>query len=439
MPTLKERLATLSATRKPAGSRAAEPFPSAMRSARRPAGYSITERLVPLGARSWLGQLPGCDPQAAALLVREPEAEIPPLSDWLFLDLETTGLAGGTGTHAFLVGIGQLTTEGFRIRQFFLRDLAAEGALLTALVPIFRQASALVTYNGKLFDAALLDMRFRLARMPFDFHALLHFDLLYPARVLWKLRWGSVRLGDLERSVLRYERPEDVPGELIPQLYFDYLRSGNEHPLRIVFQHNTADLVSLAALAARMLQLVSAPETSSKEPLELFALGRLYERARRPYRAGTLYEGALASGLPGEVERAALRRLSLLYKRQRDYKRAVMLWGELAEMRAPDSAREKLEAYQELAICYEHRLGELDAAVEVTQRALAELNRLLILQPENRARYRRAKARFTHRLSRLNYKRAPLALGGCRQPPQAGQRGRLDPNSPPGRSAVRDR
>ena len=166
------------------------------------------------------------------------------------------------------VGIGQLTTEGFRIRQFFLRDLAAEGALLTALVPIFRQASALVTYNGKLFDAALLDTRFRLARMPFDFHALLHFDLLYPARVLWKLRWGSVRLGDLERSVLRYERPEDVPGELIPQLYFDYLRSGNEHPLRIVFQHNTADLVSLAALAARMLQLVSAPETSSKEPLE---------------------------------------------------------------------------------------------------------------------------------------------------------------------------
>lgn len=414
MQTLRERLAALSATRTEFRSTTAArpPLAPLSRSDTEP-GVSVTDELVPLAARPGLRLLPVADPQAAALLARSPLARIPPLSDWLFLDLETTGLAGGTGTYAFLVGIGQLTSEGFRVRQFFLRDLAAERALLTQLAGALRRASVLVTYNGKLFDAPLLDTRYRLARMPFALDALLHLDLLYPARWLWKLRWGSVRLVNLERSVLGYERPEDVPGALIPQLYFDYLRGGNERPLRIVFRHNTADVLSLAALAARMLRLVSAPELSNGEPLELFALGRLYERARHLDRARTLYEQALAAGLPAEVEPAALARLSLLCKRLRDYPRAVTLWQRLVESGADDAGKARLAAYEELAICYEHRLGALGAAAEVTRRALAALDRLLPRQCEHRVRYRQAQARFTHRLQRLTHKRARFSLPGC--------------------------
>src|SRR3990170_1963059 len=166
MPTLHERLASLSAARAPAGVQPLIPSPHRGAVPRNSGpGYSVEEQLFPLTARTWLDGLPVADPQAASLLAPNLGPQIPPLSDWLFLDLETTGLAGGTGTYAFLVGLGQFTREGFSVRQFFLRDLAAESALLVELLPLLRQSKLLVTYNGKQFDAPLLETRFRLARL----------------------------------------------------------------------------------------------------------------------------------------------------------------------------------------------------------------------------------------------------------------------------------
>jgi tetratricopeptide (TPR) repeat protein len=349
--------------------------------------------LVPFSARRWLDRLPAANPQSVSLLATRDSNGFPPPSRWLFLDLETTGLSGGTGTYAFLIGIGWLEPAGFRVRQFFLRELAEERALLEAVSPLLRQAALLVTYNGKVFDAPVLETRFRLARLPFELEGKPHFDLLYPARRLWRQRWDSLRLLELERNLLRYERPEDIPGELIPGLYFDFLRRGDDGRLGAVFRHNVEDVVTLAALAGRALQLAAEPESASEDPTELFALGRLFERNRQLERARGLYELALASRLPPAGEQAARYRLSLLCKRQRDYAHAVALWQELAAANGNLRERDRLSVYEQLAICYEHRLDDREAATEATRRALREVELLLLSAQEERRAYRKAQRR----------------------------------------------
>jgi hypothetical protein len=348
-------------------------------------GFTVTESFFPLTARQGLAALLEADPQLLALLLPDSQRVIPPVRDWLFLDLETTGLTGGTGTYAFLVGLGRLTEDGFHVRQFFLRDLAAEAEMLAAIVPSLKESQALVTYNGKQFDAPLLETRFRLARMLPRFATDpaagaaglsgvaggVHFDVLYPARRLWRYRWDSLRLIDLEGNLVGFRRREDIPGERIPQTYFAFLRHGDERRLPQVFRHNADDLLTLAAVAAQALKLLTVPACACAE--ELFSLARIFERARQLDRARALYEQALETGLPSALEGAAGYRLSLLCKRQRDYERAVALWTQLLESGQENEADGKVALCEELAICYEHRLDDLEAAAELTERALALL------------------------------------------------------------------
>ena len=145
-------------------------------------------------------------------------------SKWAFLDTETTGLAGGSGTYAFLIGVGRITPAGFELRQFFMRDLAEEASLLHGLSEYLAQFDTLVTYNGKTYDQPLLETRYRMARMKPPFGRMEHLDLLFGARRLWKLRFDSCRLVDLENQILGFEREGDLPGEMIPYVYFEYLR-----------------------------------------------------------------------------------------------------------------------------------------------------------------------------------------------------------------------
>ncbi len=420
MPTLRERLEGLSALRVSAEEpRKRRRGDASLATASR---FDLHTHDVPLSARRWLDSLPGADAQVAALLARGTSAPVPATSEWLFLDLETTGLAGGTGTYAFLIGLGRLTTAGFTVEQFFLRELADEAALLEALAPQLSTAQAVVTYNGKLFDVPVLETRYRLARLRWPYETspaagaaglkgekpVTHLDLLYPARQMWKVRWGSARLLDLESGLLGYERTEDVPGSLIPQLYFDYLRSGDERPLASVFRHNVEDVVTLAALTARLLELAAQPEAAA-DSLEQFALGRLFERAREFDRARMLYEQALGDSPPEEIASAVRYRLALLCKRQRDYRRALALWQELAQADSAGADGTTLAVYEELAICYEHRLDDPEAAAEVTQRALAQLDYQFNDEAPERARFRRVRRRFAHRLSRLR-RRQPGGL-----------------------------
>jgi uncharacterized protein YprB with RNaseH-like and TPR domain len=173
----------------------------------------------------------------------------------LHFDTETTGLAGGTGTRAFMIGAADWQPEGLRLRQLTITTLAAEADLLRTFAQWLPASTALVSYNGKCYDAPLLNTRYRLARQPSPLPALLHLDLLHPARRRWKGRWENCRLGTLERRVLDIVRDDDLPGSEAPRAWLDYLRGGSARDLRRVADHNAQDLRSLAGLCLRLAAL----------------------------------------------------------------------------------------------------------------------------------------------------------------------------------------
>jgi uncharacterized protein YprB with RNaseH-like and TPR domain len=353
---------------------------------------------------------------------------------WLFLDTETTGLAGGTGTYAFLVGLAWWDAGGLQVEQFFMRDLDEEHSLLLELSERMSQRPILVTFNGKSFDWPLLETRYRMTRSIASCAPKLHLDLLHPARQLWRLRLGSVRLKDLERHVLgddnralEWSRHDDIDSSLIPQMYFDYLRGGPAEPLAGVFRHNQMDLRGLAALAGKILTLFNsghgfpdAAHPSTHDPLDLYGLSRLMQRRGEPARARELYETALRSGLPRDIERLAQRELAQLAKREQDYTRATSLWEKLCQ--SSTSAKRKksavtledtqkalevaLEAAEQLAIYYEHRAKQPHRATELTFHAIAELR---TAQRDGRiaaARAQKIEERLNRRLLRLERRSA---------------------------------
>ncbi len=209
-----------------------------------------------------------------------------------FLDTETTGLAGGTGTVAFLVGVGRLTDRGFRVRQYFMRDFGEEASMLQAVAEDLAGAELLVTYNGKSYDEPLLASRYVLARIRPPFSRLAHLDLLHGARRLWKLRFDSCRLQELEAQILGYTREGDVPGGLIPRVYFDYLRTRRPGHLHAVLHHNVLDILTLAALTA-ILPLRYQNRDSAVYAGELVGLGRWLQARGDRSEAIPLFERAI--------------------------------------------------------------------------------------------------------------------------------------------------
>ncbi len=276
----------------------------------------------------------------------------------VFLDTETTGLAGGAGTAAFLIGVGFVDGERFRVRQYFMRDYHEEGALLHALAEELRRFDLLVTFNGKMFDVPLLDARFRLNRARFPLSDALHLDLLHPARRLWKARLESCRLQSLEAGLMGLRRTGDIPGEEIPQVYFDWVRRRDARMLARVFEHNRQDIVSLAALAVLACQWVE--EGRAEDPRDVYSLARVLERARLYDRSEAEYQRALDLG-PGALRGATLLRLAWRAKRSGEHERAARLWAEAGEAG-------EVEGWRELAMHHEHRSRDLDAALLAVER-----------------------------------------------------------------------
>ncbi len=320
----------------------------------------------------------------------------------VFLDTETTGLAGGTGTCAFLVGIGAVDGVKFAVRQFFLRDYDEEKAMLRALAEALEPFEGVVTFNGKTFDIPLLDTRYALARMKSPFERMLHLDALHPARRLWKLRLESCKLTNLESAVLGIAREGDVPGSEIPGIFFDYLRTGEARGLQPVFYHNALDVMTLAALTVVLADAIrDADARTLDSPIDLFSLSRIFESAGSRERSVSACREALAAGLPEPIEARALRHLAFQYKRQQQHELAVEVWLELTRRESPLA----LEACEELAIYYEHRRRDFQSALEFTSSALGKLN-----EESFPATYT---ARFTRRLERLQRK---LARAGRASP-----------------------
>lgn len=354
-----------------------------------------------LALRRWFSEpsLSDLDPNAVRLLAPDAPPEAADASQWLFLDTETTGLAGGTGTYAFLVGVAWWDAGGLEVEQFFMREHSEEHSLLVAVSERLAERRVLVTFNGKSFDWPLLETRYRMTRKITPRPPRAHLDFLHPARHLWRLRLGSVRLAELERHVLGWNRGTDVQSELIPQIYFDYLRGGDPGPLVPVFRHNQMDLRGLAALAGRVLSLLAQPEAAESDALELYGVSRLLDRRGHSDHARRLYSRALDGGLPPPVDRSARHRLAQLAKRQRDFPLANSLWVELR-----GASREGFRAYEELGIYFEHHAHQPESALAITEEALLELRRAHRAGLLASALYRTWRERFEHRLARLRRK-----------------------------------
>ena len=310
------------------------------------------------------------DPRVLPWLGRAPELAGLDLTRAVFVDTETTGLAGGTGTYAFLVGLGHFDGPRFVVRQLFMEDYGGEEALLHTLAEVLAPFSAVVTFNGRVFDLPLLETRFLMSRRPFPLRGVLHLDLLFPARRLWKERLGSCALSSLEVEILGVEREDDVPGWMIPSLYFDYLRGRDPRPLVRVFEHNRLDILSMATLLARLARQHSDPFNPEWEHCQdLFSLGTVFEGLGLSERAAQCYERAVALAPRGELRAKAMVRLGNLYKRLQQRQDAAAIWRALAS----SGHAYTTFAYVEMAKHHEHVTREYLEAERLTLQALAAL------------------------------------------------------------------
>ena len=332
-------------------------------------------------------------------------------SKWLFLDTETTGLAGGTGTYAFLIGLAWWDAGALQVEQFFMRDFGEEHAILHEVAARIAERPVLVTFNGKAFDWPLLENRFTMTRAIAIPRLAAHLDLLHPARALWKLRLGSVRLVELERQVLDaarlgWHRQDDVLAALIPQHYFDYLRGGPAEPLAAVVRHNQMDLRGLAALVGKIDALLASDEDRDVESLDLFGLSRFLQRRGQSQRAHSACAQAIDLGLPKEYDGQARRELALLAKRRGEHEQAARLWHELV---ADESGG--IYACVQLAIYYERRAKRLESALEFARLALTKVRHLRTnsLDRVTTTRKLRQEQAIVNRVARLEHR---IGLGG---------------------------
>jgi len=338
----------------------------------------------------------------------------------VFLDTETTGLGGGAGVYCFMVGVGTfeavdiantqypISNIHFVVRQFFMRHPGEEGALLQALVDLLDGYGMSVTFNGRTFDLPLLRTRLRQNQQIYPelrgSGRLLqpekpHLDLLHPARRLWKRRLQSCRLINLESEILGMQRSEeDVPGHLIPQLYTDYVQSGNAGELRRIFYHNREDIVSMVSLAAqlsRLYQGTATAEGATLHGLDWFSLGRCHEERGQMAEAERAYRAA-AERLHGNAAQAeAFRQLGQLLKRQARWDEAATVWQQwLTTVTAIDAT-----PYEELAKYCEWQCKDFEQAAMWTGWALHTLRTAPAWQ-QSSAHI----AELEHRLTRLQRK-----------------------------------
>jgi uncharacterized protein YprB with RNaseH-like and TPR domain len=355
--------------------------------------------------------------------------------EWLFLDTETTGISGGSGMYAFLIGLAWWDSGGLQVEQLFMRDHSEEYALLETLRQRMAKRRVLVTFNGKTFDWPLLQTRFVMTRAIETPRHEVHLDFLHPARQIWRPRLLSVRLGELEQHVLRvspgskldWTREGDIDGAMIPQLYFDYVRRGVSPPLLPVFHHNQMDLRGLAALAGKILELLGearrpGPDVDNEptregalceESEDIYGVSRLLANRGARELARKSYEAALSAGLPAKLERATRVQLARMATREKNHARASELWEGLLEPRRKGSRsikqthalempagsqsltlerilvrgtmafrdeqsrhlREQLEACEQLAIHFERRARDFNRAIQLTEHGLALLRR----------------------------------------------------------------
>lgn len=362
----------------------------------------VVEWELPLSHRHGaipLHQFNVLDSTGVACLTRSSEAQCPQAP--LFLDTETTGLSGGTGTFAFLIGLGWIERERLIIRQFLMRDYDEEPALLQAVAERLVQHDALVTYNGKSFDQPLMETRFVAARRETAPMPAVHLDLLHPTRRLLRDRLERCTLSDVERGVLGHSREGDLPGWMIPSVYFQYVREADPRLIGGVLEHNRDDILSLVALAGWLGHTFQAPLESQLPPVTLNRVAVALTEQGRTAQAMAVFGHVVATATVGSDERAdAALRLARLQRSEGQGVEAERHWR-----LAADHPRLGPEALVALAKYLEHERRDFAAAREIVERALVQVQ--LRAHREPSPEHDRQRAELEHRLARINRRAAP--------------------------------
>jgi len=311
-----------------------------------------------------LGSVLDIQPQLLRFLGCETGGDVS-IRDFLFLDTETTGLSGGTGTVAFLIGTGFFEEDAFVLRQYFMRDYDEEPAMLREFNELLAGYRGLVTFNGKAFDWNLLSDRFTFNRTRIALKNPLHLDLLFPSRRIWRLKLESCSLCSLEENILGEYRVGDVPGALIPSIYFRYLEDRDASEICKVMDHNRSDILSMAALLVKITRMLENPIAETDGEQELVGVGRIFEAGGEFDMTVDCFECCMDSELV-PVKETAARRLSDIYKRKGDYSRAVEHW----ERMASGSGLLSLFPLVELAKYYEHKAKDIKKAIEIVEKAM---------------------------------------------------------------------
>lgn len=280
--------------------------------------------------------------------------------DILFLDTETTGLSGGVGTVAFLVGVARFTDDCLLVRQYLMRDYDEEDFVLSRVMDDLSAAKLLVTFNGVTFDMPLLESRFTMRRMRDKYAPVRHIDLLHIARRVWRLRLGNCSLQNLECEILGIARQDDLPGALVPERYFSYLKSKRFSLLEDILEHNGQDVVSMAHLMHRALSMHMTP-LNCEQKEDVYSVGRVYERRGLMQEARMCYRAADV----GSVSVLARLRLAENYRKAGDWASSQEVYERMAR-----SGQGGADTYVALAKVYEHRLRDFEGALRLTRRAM---------------------------------------------------------------------
>jgi uncharacterized protein YprB with RNaseH-like and TPR domain len=313
--------------------------------------------------------------------------------DCLFIDLETTGLSGGTGTYAFLVGIGHIELDHIVVRQYLLPDFQHEWLLLKLLENNLNSFSTLVSFNGKSFDIPLIRNRFILNRLETVLDELFHVDLLHISRRIWKKRIGACDLQTLENEILGQQRINDIPGMLIPQIYFEYIRKRYALLLR--------DIVNLALLMLEVAKFSENPVKCALHPDDLFSLSRYYYQQKYFTDALPLLTHLVQNHSEAMVGKEALFLLSMVHKKMGDYRTA----GEYMQ-RLFITRRDNPDVLEELAKYYEHREKDYHAALQVVEAGIEHIELMKQLDGDSQLSHiedslHRREARLKRKLSKL--------------------------------------
>jgi len=287
------------------------------------------------------------------------------VGDFLFLDTETTGLSGGTGTVAFLIGTGFFETGEFVLRQFFMRDYDEEPAMLTALNELLSKYKGLITFNGKAFDWNLLQTRFIFNRIKPSMSEPVHLDLLFPTRKIWRLKLESCSLTSIEENVLEEYRTDDIPGAMIPSVYFKYLENKDARDIKRVIKHNKLDILSMVSLLNRICSMLLNPLVETDGDRELLGVGKIFESSGDYQNVIDCFEACMGSESV-MVKESASKKLSRIYKRSKNYQKAVEHWNNMLK----DPSIPKIFPMIELAKYYEHIEKDPFKALEIVEEAV---------------------------------------------------------------------